>query len=125
MSFFNLTRENTNILFVDGHPRGNLDYAWEDFFNSTVRLGSLTKPIVFENLIFGWQCFESPIDPNRESKYSEMPLLEEFREFLLDTYRLSTQKPLNCSSLTMTIVWRRDNYVVLVHARNPSGMSLS
>ena len=122
MSFFNLTRENTNILIVDGHPWGNLDYVWEDFFNSTVRLGSFKKPVVFKNLIFGWQGVDSPIDPQMEKKYKEMPLFEEFREFLLDTYHLPIQKPLNCSSLAITIVWRRDNYVV--HPRNPSGMSL-
>ena len=120
MNFFNLTREHTNILFVDGHPRGHLDYIWGELFNSTLRLGSLTEPVMFNNLIFGWCDHLSPIDPRNEKEYQEMPLLEEFREFLLETYGLPIKKSLNCISLTLTIVWRRDNYVV--HPRNPSGM---
>ena len=119
MTFFNLTREKTNILIVDGHPWGNLDYVWSDMFNSTVRLKSLTQPVVFRNLIFGWTDLGSPIYVTEESGYREMPLFEEFREFLLDTYHLPIEKSLNCSRLSLTIVWRRDNYVV--HPRNPSG----
>ena len=119
MNFFNLPRHKTNILIVDGHPWGNLDYVWADLFNSTLRLGSLTTPVVFRNLIFGWQDYESPIFPNQERKYREMPLFEEFRAFLLDTYNLPTHKSLNCSSLSLTVVWRRDNYVV--HPRHQAG----
>ena len=120
MNFFNLPREKTNILIVDGHPWGNLDYVWNDLFNSTLRLGHLTKPVIFKSLVFSWQGYNSPIDPNKEHMYTEMPLFEEFREFLLDTYRLPVKKILDCSSLTVTLIWRRDNYVV--HPRNPSGM---
>ena len=121
MTFFNLPRERTNILFIDGHPWGNLDYIWNDFWNSTLRVGSLKQPVVFKNLIFGWMGYYSPIFAVKEwTKLVEIPLFEEFREFLLDSYNLPVKKALNCSSLTLTVVWRRNDYVV--HPRNPSGM---
>ena len=120
MTFFNLSPSKANILIMDGHPWGNLDYVWADLFNSTLRLGQLTQPVTFKNLIFSWQGYNSPIDPHREHLYTEMPLFEEFREFLLDTYGLPKKKILNCSSLTLTLIWRRDNYVV--HPRNTIGM---
>ena len=47
-----------------------------------------------------------------------MALLEEFREFFLSSYGLPTDRPLNCSSLSLLFIWRRP---YLAHPRNPSG----
>ena len=119
MTLFNLTRKNTNILIIDGHPSGSLDSVWGVIFNSTLRIGQLPKRTLFKTFIAGMIGYHSLIFTNAAHlKEDPVPILEEFRDFFLSSYDLSPNRVLNCSSLSLLIIWRRP---YLAHPRNPSG----
>ena len=115
MEFFNYTQGQTNILIMDGHPRGTLDPIWSVLFNSTTRLGHLKKRTKFTNLVWNIQGYNSYLmDHFAES----VPLIEEFRTFFLKSYRIIDNHVLNCDKISLLFIWRHD-YVA--HPRNPNG----
>ena len=116
MEFFNKTQVETNILLVDGHPHSNLDSTWRTLFNSSTRIGDLPQKTVFTDLVWSMVGYESPMN---DHYMMSLPLVEEFRTFFLSTYGLANSAhALNCDSLSVLFIWRRD-YVA--HPRNPSG----
>ena len=48
----------------------------------------------------------------------KIPLLEEFRNFVIRSFKIEDSRKLNCSTLRILFIWRR-NYVA--HPRNPQG----
>ncbi len=116
MEFFNKTQAETNILLIDGHPKGHLDDTWKTLFNSTRRIGDLPSRTRFADLAWGIVGYESAMN---DHYMMQLPLLEEFRTFFLSTYALaSAARPLNCDSLSVLFIWRRD---YIAHPRNPTG----
>ena len=119
MAFFNKSQRHTNILIVDGHPRGGLDPVWGTLFKSVTRLGQLKRRTRFRNLVFGIMGYDSPIFRGvTDTSIRTLPLSDEFRDFFLSSYNIQTDAPLNCRSLNVLFIWRR-NYIA--HPRNPSG----
>ncbi|ELU01420.1 hypothetical protein CAPTEDRAFT_225629 [Capitella teleta] len=117
MQFFNKAAAETNILIVDAHPRGVLDPVWPVLFNSTRRLSRIAEKTSYESLVWGVQGYNSPLLNHMSSK--PLPLSEEFRAFFLSSYGIPpTASLLNCSSLRVLFLWRRD-YVA--HPRRPDG----
>ena len=128
LCFFNETSDSTDILFVDSHPRGALDPVWRRLFRRTTRLSDLPsdRPTSFGQLVWGWLGYNSLM-----TVYQSLPtppLVEEFRDFFLSAYGLSSapatvrggqQRP-DCVGMRLSIlfIWRRD-YVA--HPRNPRG----
>ena len=53
------------------------------------------------------------------SETATLPLMKEFRHFVLSRFGLTEQHTRDCSSLGVLFIWRR-NYVA--HPRNPSGI---
>ena len=114
MAKFNLDPEETDILFVDGHPSNALDSTWETLFGNVIRAGRLNESILYPNLIWNIMGFNSPL----QEQYPTIPLLEQFRQFFLTRHGIYRDKVLNCDKLTVLFLWRRD---YLAHPRNPSG----
>ncbi len=118
-TFLSLTQKQTHILIMDGHPWGSLDPVWNTLFPSVERLGHLPKRTKFKNLIFGMQGYNSPIFVGLSNiPGGHLPLADEFRDFVLNSYNLPIHRRLNCSNVNMLLIWRR-NYIA--HPRNPSG----
>ena len=115
MEYFDKTQRETNILFIDSHPLGALDPVWPVLFNSTMRVGHLPPKTVFTNIAWGMLGYNSPL---LEFFNPSLPLVEEFREFFLSSYRINTARKLDCDKLSILFIWRRD---YLAHPRNPSG----
>lgn len=116
--FFNRTSFDTNILFIDAHPSGNLDRVWNHLFNSTARLSSLPVRTRFNKLAWGILGYNSPMGIFITDK--KLPLFEEFRSFFLDSYGIKeADLPRhNCKAFNILFIWRHD-YVA--HPRNPKG----
>lgn len=115
MLIFGVPPAKFNILAVDVHPEGTLDPVWTVLFGKFIRVGQLPKPTVFQSLIWGLLGYFSPLN---EHDRSDVPYLEEFREFFLSRFNLSTKHAIDCARLNVVIIWRRD-YVA--HPRNPQG----
>jgi glycoprotein 2-beta-D-xylosyltransferase len=115
MQFFNHSAYDTNILLIDAHPHGSLDSTWTHLFNSTVRLSALPPRTLFKHLIWGILGYNSLMT---SYLLGYPPLYEEFREFFLSSFNVSTSRTLDCSHLTIRFIWRHD-YVA--HPRNPTG----
>lgn len=115
MEFFNKSQTETNILIIDGHPRGALDPTWSVLFNSTQRLGDLPKRTQFKNLVWGMLGYNSHI---MDHYAPSLPLIAEFSKFFLSSYGINATHKLNCDNINIVFIWRRD---YLAHPRNPSG----
>jgi hypothetical protein len=115
MEYFNKSQTETNILIIDGHPKGALDPVWDVLFNSSTRIRKLHKRTRYKNLVWGILGYNSHI---MDHYAPNLPLVKEFRNFFLSSYRVSENHKLNCDKISITFVWRRD---YLAHPRNPSG----
>ena len=116
MEYFNQTQSSTEVLFMDGHPKGGLDLTWQVLFSSAVRVGSLHRRTRFRSLVWSTLGYESLLqDHNAEET---PPLMKEFRQFFLKSFKVKDTRRLDCKRPRLTLVWRHD-YVA--HPRNPSG----
>ena len=112
---FNLGPNSSNILWMDGHPKGGLDETWTTLFGDVIRVGEIKEPMLFRTMIWNMVGYNSPIV---QHELAEVPYLEEFRHFVLTRHGVTSFQMLNCSSLTITFIWRRD---YIAHPRNPEG----
>lgn len=117
MAFLGLNPDNVIVLLADAHPKGGLDEVWSTLFHNYSRVGELRdQRHLVEDMVWVQLSYLSPLINH---KINAIPAIEEFRQFFLDRYRiLNINRPLNCSELRVTFIWRRD---YLAHPRNPSG----
>ena len=116
MRFFNHTASETDILFLDAHPKGSLDNVWGDLFHSFKFLSQMKQqPVMFKKLVWDIQGYNSPM---LQCNKDFLPYVNEFREFFLSRHFVETGHKLNCQRLNIFFIWRRD-YVA--HPRNPGG----
>ncbi|CAH1800308.1 unnamed protein product [Owenia fusiformis] len=122
MTFFDKQPENTNIIFIDGHPFCELDLIWQKLFHSVQRVGHLEGPTLYESLVWGMVGYNSPLNSHGAGGMETLPLAKEFKEFYLGGYGIPSGGPLehklNCDKINILFIWRRD-YVS--HPRNPGG----
>jgi glycoprotein 2-beta-D-xylosyltransferase len=113
--------KSVRILFLDAHPKGNLDILWSQLFHSYTRLGQLknVSAILYKELIFSQPQPHSEIDLERNRRVAPSFFFD-FREHILKQFNTSYQinLKLNCESLNIFFLVRH-NYVA--HPRNPSG----
>lgn len=114
--FFNIKSLRANILFVDSHPRGELDSTWTTLFGEFIRARQVKKPKRFESLIWNIQGYRSPM---YDHELPSIPYIESFRLFFLGKHNVLSTKTLHCKNLSILFIWRR-NYVA--HPRNPKGV---
>ena len=119
--FFSYDPKSVRILFLDAHPKGNLDLLWTQIFHSYTRLGHLknSSSIEYRELIWAQPQPKSEIDIN-QSRQTAPSFLEDFREHFLKQFNIDYQTNLkvNCQSLKIFFLVRH-NYVA--HPRNPTG----
>ena len=119
--FFQRDPKSVRILFLDAHPKGNLDRFWSQLFHSFTRLGQLKNgsSIFYNELIWSQPQLESEIDIQR-NRIIPPSFFSEFREHILQQFNINDEKTkiLNCESLNIFFLVRH-NYVA--HPRNPSG----
>ena len=115
---FGLGPNSSNILWLDGHPKGGLDKTWKTSFGSVVRVDEIKEPMSFKTMIWNMVGFNSPIV---QHELAEVPYLEEFRHFVLTRHDVTSFQMINCSAVTVTFIWRRD---YIAHPRNPNGKVL-
>ena len=116
MQFFNRTQADTDVVLVDGHPRGQLDAVWRRLFQNVYRVSALRQRTRFSRLVWATPGYRSPL---MSHDALDVPLLEQFRAFFLASHLLdSTPRALDCRRLDILFVWRRD---YLAHPRNPLG----
>ncbi|KAK6175453.1 hypothetical protein SNE40_013915 [Patella caerulea] len=116
MILFQIPPDTINILYTDGHPAGMLDDTWQRLFGKIYRAGHLANETKFAKMIWNIQSYNCPL---QTCSLPYVPYLERFRDFFLFQHDVTNMKVLNCSKLSVTIIWRRD-YVA--HPRNPSGV---
>ncbi|CAF0779939.1 unnamed protein product [Didymodactylos carnosus] len=122
--FFNRDPKETRILFVDGHPKGNLDNLWSTLFHSYKRLGqyrtSNQSMIFYQELIWSYQQSLSHLDVAR-GDVKERVYINEFRRHVLTSFNISIiddSSPVNCDHVSIFLLLRK-NYIA--HPRNPTG----
>ena len=114
---FLVLQSQTNIILIEGHPWTPLDLVWLDFFNSTRRLSDFPQRTMFKELVWSIGGHDNPMSDFMDP---HLPLGEEFRDFVLTTYKISSNSHvLDCTKIRILLLWRH-NYIA--HARNPSGV---
>ena len=114
-NMFNLDPLSVTILWIDGHPKSEMEDIWTKLFKRVTRAGDIKEPVTISSLFWNIMGYNSPMHKNELKK---VPLLEEFRKFVLSSYNIEEFRKLNCSSVRVLFIWRR-NYVA--HPRNPQG----
>jgi glycoprotein 2-beta-D-xylosyltransferase len=113
--------KSVRILFLDAHPKGNLDPLWSQLFHSYTRLGHLknVSAIFYRELVWSQPQLESEIDVKQNRRIAPSFFFD-FREHVLKQFNTNYQinQQLNCQSLNILFLVRH-NYVA--HPRNPSG----
>ena len=113
--------KSVQILFLDAHPKGNLDLLWSKMFHSFVRLGHLKNhsSIFYKELIWAQPQPTSELDLQQNHRES-LSFFSDFREHIIQQFDLNPQLNLeiNCQKLNILFLVRH-NYVA--HPRNPSG----
>ena len=68
--FFQRDPKSVRILFIDAHPKGNLDIFWSQLFHSYTRLGHLKNgsSILYRELIWAQPQPKSDIDMQRNRR---------------------------------------------------------
>ena len=112
---FNAQPRDITLLLLDAHPESGLDEVWSTLFRRVMLAGHLAEPTRFSAL--GWVAL-SHNSPLRQMKEPRVNYLEEFRRFVLNGHGVDDVRKLNCSSLRLLFVWRKD-YVS--HPRNQAG----
>jgi hypothetical protein len=112
---FRVQPKDVYVIFMDGHPRTELDNAWEIIYNKPIRVGHVEQKITFQNLILGLEEHKGPIT---DFYLEQVPYLEEFRSFVLSQFNLNSSNSLNCASPRITVILRRN---AVYHPRNVVG----
>lgn len=113
--------KSVQILFLDAHPRGNLDIFWSKMFHSFVRLGHLKthSSILYDELIWAQPQSKSELDVQQNRRLAPSFFFD-FREHILRQFNLNPQTNIELSCQALNILFLvRHNYVA--HPRNPSG----
>ncbi|GAB1600731.1 beta-1,2-xylosyltransferase RCN11-like [Argonauta hians] len=138
MKLFNGTPAQTNILFLDTHPKGLLIDIWYNLFNTVTFAADLKVRVKYKKLVWSIIGYNSPLNAGGKTPVLSQiafsifndwtplwmytnPLisyLSDFKKFVLSQFHIPNSKNLNCKNLTVLFIWRRD-YVSHVH--NPTG----
>ena len=105
LRFFNKTPEETDILFIDSLKNSPLDILWETLFNSVKRISSTLY--MFENMVWCFPRTKSPLLQKQE----ELPLLSQFRHFILTSFDINPNFQSKCRSTedyNIVLVLRKD-----------------
>ena len=118
--FFRHDPKTVRILFLDAHPKGNLDLLWSQLFHSYIRLGHLNVSSVFyKELIWSPPQSESELDL-KQSRNVPPSYFIDFRQHILQEFHIHSQKnkDFNCQNINIFFLLRH-NYIA--HPRNPTG----
>lgn len=102
--FFQRDPKSVRILFLDAHPKGNLDVFWSHLFHSYTRLGHLkhVPSIFYKELIWSQPQPKSEIDLSQDRRTAPSFFFD-FREHVLKQFNINyeTNKIFNCKSLQL------------------------
>ena len=99
MLIFKKQPKEVTILFLDGHPAGMLDKPWYELFGKVTRAGTLPRPTLYKNIIWGFAESDSGLS---DLGADHLPYIEEFRAFFLQAFKRQKFKRLRMQP--------RDNY---------------
>ena len=119
--FFRRDPKTVRILFLDAHPKGNLDILWSKLFHSFTRLGQLKNisSILYRELIWSQPQPQSEIDVQRHRTVPPS-FFSDFRQHILNQFlRDNPSNDKQKCDLVNIFFLLRGNYVA--HPRNPSG----
>jgi hypothetical protein len=112
--------KTVSILFLDSHPKGDLDIFWSQLFHSFTRLGRLQfASVLYTELIWSQPQPKSELDINQRRR-NEPSFFRDFHQHVLEQFNATSaiHEHLDCKSVNIFFLLRR-NYVA--HPRNPSG----
>ena len=52
MMVFKKQPNDISVLFLDAHPAGMLDKPWNTIFSQVHRVGTISRPVLYQNLIW-------------------------------------------------------------------------
>ncbi len=99
---------------MDAKPHTPLDELWFNIFK-TSRLSELPQYTVWDDMVWAYGRANSPLlQPT-----AEVPAVPQFRQTVLNAFKLPWKHHITCNHLNILFIWRHD-YVA--HPRNPSGV---
>ena len=102
---FQLNPKEVDILFMDSRPPSILDSTWEKLFGRILHHDVVSSQTIFRDLIWIPIGYESPMNFHF---IREIPYIEEFHKFFIQSIGIPSTKPLNCANLNYTLILRHD-----------------
>ena len=106
---------NISVLLMGNKAHGHLEATWTSLFGPVLYSQNLSKPTQIPRLAWSIIGYESPINYHGLDK---LPFLNEFVNFFLRQHSIQSTKQLNCDSVSILFLWRRD---YIAHSNNPTG----
>ena len=115
MILFHIDNHTLQILWLDGHPKSNLDETWRKLFGDVQQARTIKEPVLYKDMIWDTIGARSPFN---EFKAETLPYSNEFRHFFMSQHGVNDSHVKDCKSLTIRLILRH-NY--LAHPRNTKG----
>ena len=115
LRFLRQSPQRTRVILADGHPASPLDPLWMSLFGETTRISAWKGRHRFGALVLNPLGLDSPLEL---LQLPGVPLVEEFRTFVLRRMGASAERPRR-PPVRVTFVWRRNYHA---HPRNPAGV---
>ncbi|KAL4222333.1 hypothetical protein ACF0H5_018371 [Mactra antiquata] len=105
-TLLNIPSDTIDILLYD-NSTGYLDNTWDKLFGRVIRINNVTgtQSITAEILVWNILGYESPLNYHSTP---EVPYIENFRKFFITKYGISDKDKLNCNSVSISFLLRRD-----------------
>ena len=104
--YFSINPRDCGILLIDGCPSSDATGIWSTLFGSVTRIHELPTISVFRQMAWNKLGYNSDL---LDFHSSSLAYSEEFRDFILDGYELSTERDAICSSLRVVFVYQTSN----------------
>ncbi|KAK3601860.1 hypothetical protein CHS0354_041783 [Potamilus streckersoni] len=102
---FKIDMKKVNVLFTNYQPRGHMEDAWDTLFHNISFVKDLKQTTIYKHLIWNILSYESPLNFHWQH---HLPWAKGFSEKFVQSFGLNLDKQLECSNLTVLIIWRRD-----------------
>ena len=115
MILFHVDNRHLQILWLDAHPKSNLDVTWKTLFGDTQQARSIKEPTLYKDMI--WDAVGAT-NPFNQHKADILPFSREFRYFFMSQHGIKDSHSKKCDKLNIRLILRH-KYVA--HPRNPDG----
>ena len=115
MVLFHIDPSRVHILWLDSHPKSQLDETWKTLYGDVEQARAIKEPTLYKNMV--WDAIGATCPLNQHAADS-LPYSEKFRHFVLLQHQTADDHEIDCQHLHISFIFR---HKYTAHPRNPNG----